>query len=204
VSVFLSRSGDRRRPVTARSALRQRSVQPTSKGSSAEPPALLGFIDSGTRHAVQQSVDGAKRRLANPECQRVFSDYGFGVPATADLATVRFFDDSNGPPCARGSTLAFTQRGGRVVHVCGTQFKRRVQSDREGAEIIVIHELLHVLGLAENPPTSDAITTQVAARCGDRVLHEPRTRKAGAEGPQQSGVDQPILRVWCRPCRSSL
>jgi hypothetical protein len=34
------------------------------------------------------------------------------------------------------------------------------------AEIILIHEFLHTLGLGENPPTSDAITARVSIRCG--------------------------------------
>jgi hypothetical protein len=39
--------------------------------------------------------------------------------------------------------------------------------DPAGVEMIVIHELLHVLGLGENPPTSEAITARVVARCSD-------------------------------------
>ena len=38
--------------------------------------------------------------------------------------------------------------------------------NRQTAEIIVIHEFLHTLGLGENPPTSEAITAQIALRCG--------------------------------------
>jgi hypothetical protein len=33
------------------------------------------------------------------------------------------------------------------------------------AESIVSHEVLHTLGLAENPPTSDDITAAVERRC---------------------------------------
>jgi hypothetical protein len=135
------------------------------KSAAAEPAVLMGFVNSGTRLAVQRAVDGATRRLTHPECQRVFGDFSFAVPAADHFAYVRFVDDSNALQCARGSTLVFTQPGGRVVHVCGNQFKGRFQSDPTRAEIIVIHELLHVLGLGENPPTSDAITARVTARC---------------------------------------
>jgi hypothetical protein len=31
---------------------------------------------------------------------------------------------------------------------------------------LIIHEELHSLGLGENPPSSQAITAQVIARCG--------------------------------------
>jgi hypothetical protein len=34
-------------------------------------------------------------------------------------------------------------------------------------EIIIIHEVLHTLGLRENPPSSEEITRQVTRRCGD-------------------------------------
>jgi hypothetical protein len=34
------------------------------------------------------------------------------------------------------------------------------------AELLVIHELLHTLGLGENPPSSVDITRVVTSRCG--------------------------------------
>jgi hypothetical protein len=34
------------------------------------------------------------------------------------------------------------------------------------AEAAVIHEMLHSLGLGEDPPSSDHISTRVMARCG--------------------------------------
>jgi len=37
--------------------------------------------------------------------------------------------------------------------------------NRELAELIVIHEFLHSLGLGENPQTSVEITARVKARC---------------------------------------
>ena len=39
------------------------------------------------------------------------------------------------------------------------------RSDPDFAESLVIHELLHTLGLGENPPTSAEITRRVEARC---------------------------------------
>ena len=65
-----------------------------------------------------------------------------------------------------GKTLAFTQTGSLVVRVCGRQFSNRFVQNRTTTEIILIHEFLHVLGLGENPPTREAITERVAARCG--------------------------------------
>jgi len=42
-----------------------------------------------------------------------------------------------------------------------------VRNDPAYAEMILIHELLHTLGLGENPPTSLEITARVTERCGD-------------------------------------
>jgi hypothetical protein len=36
------------------------------------------------------------------------------------------------------------------------------------AEALLIHEMLHSLGLGENPPTSHQITARVRARCDGR------------------------------------
>ncbi len=50
--------------------------------------------------------------------------------------------------------------------VCKETFAR-VQADDPGlAANVVIHEMLHALGLGEDPPTSEEITRQVAKRCG--------------------------------------
>ena len=144
----------------------------------AQAAVLVGFVDSGTRFAVQRAVDGAVRRLANPACQMVLADFsdpsGQSLAATfaaagkdpaSFFAPVRFVDDRDAAQCRQGSTLAFTAPGARVIHICGRRFRERSVRDPTMVEIIVIHEFLHGLGLSENPPTSEAITAQVAARC---------------------------------------
>ena len=40
------------------------------------------------------------------------------------------------------------------------------EEDRRLAEVTIMHELLHGLGLDESPPASDAITARVHAWCG--------------------------------------
>jgi hypothetical protein len=137
-----------------------------AKGAGAEPAVLLGFITADTSMAVQHAVAGATNRLGHPECQRVFADFSFAVPSAAQFAPVRFFDDRDAPLCRAGSSiLAFTSPGSRIVHVCGRRFLDAFRDNPTTAEIIVIHEFLHVLGLGENPPKSQVITAQVAARC---------------------------------------
>jgi hypothetical protein len=61
---------------------------------------------------------------------------------------------------------AFTGPGRKVVHVCSSRFARRFERQTRAAELIVIHEMLHTLGLGENPPSTRQITEQVTRRCG--------------------------------------
>jgi hypothetical protein len=149
-------------------------------GVDAEAAVLLGFADSSMRFAMEHAVAGASRRLTNPRCRLLFADFSDAsgrelsailaatdTDGAASLAPVRFIDDSGASQCRRGTALAFAQPGGHVVHVCGPRFRARFFKDPTAVEIIVIHELLHVLGLGENPPTSQAITAQVIACCGN-------------------------------------
>lgn len=53
-----------------------------------------------------------------------------------------------------------------MIYVCGRNFAERFGENQTAAELYIIHELLHVFGLGEDPPTSLAITKQVARRCG--------------------------------------
>jgi hypothetical protein len=64
--------------------------------------------------------------------------------------------------CASPGAAAFTS-GGAAVFVCGTNFHSRGRTFRENA---LIHEMLHTLGLRENPPSSAEISRRVAERCG--------------------------------------
>jgi hypothetical protein len=140
---------------------------------------LLGFVDSESRFAVQGAVEGAAARLARPTCQDVLSDFAdtaghaLGTALLASgrspeeaFAALRFVDGHGALQCRNGTTLAFTQAGSRAIHICGRQFLKRSMRNRKTAEIILIHEFLHSLGLGENPPTSQEITEQVVVRCG--------------------------------------
>jgi hypothetical protein len=147
--------------------------------ASAQTPVLFGFLDGETRTAVQRAVEGATARLSRPGCRDLFADLTDEVgerlstklqksgrsPAEA-FALLRFVDDGAAPQCRAAKTLAFTQAGSPVIRVCGRQFRNRFAQNRTTTEMIVIHEFLHALGLGENPPTSEAITNLVAARCG--------------------------------------
>jgi hypothetical protein len=137
-----------------------------TNGAGAEPAVLIGFIKVDASMAVNRAVAGATHRLADPECQRVFADFSLAVPAAGSFAPVRFIDATDAPSCHSWSPiLAFTSPGTSVVHVCSRRFGELSRGNPTIAEVIIIHEFLHVLGLGENPPSSQAITAQVATRC---------------------------------------
>jgi hypothetical protein len=132
--------------------------------------------------AVRRAVLAARQRLADDRCREVFG--AFALPDGASLAAVLeglertpqeqldrlvFTDGSRRPPCASPAVLAFTHPGREIVYVCASQFRNAVRADPAYAEIVLIHELLHTLGLGEDPPTSLEITALVRDRCGDHV-----------------------------------
>jgi hypothetical protein len=128
--------------------------------------------------ALQEAGRAAVERLADPACARVFSEFqdrsgqtlqqrldSLGRSGAAQLGSIYFYDGANRTGCQRGRTLAVTEPGSVVVHVC-PQFVRSQRQDPDQAPVAIIHELLHTLGLGEDPPSSEAITRHVRARCG--------------------------------------
>jgi hypothetical protein len=65
--------------------------------------------------------------------------------------------------CDDGAALAFTEVRSTVVSVCLRRFTLLSPREQDAA---LIHEMLHSLGLGENPPESTAITDRVLKRCG--------------------------------------
>jgi hypothetical protein len=127
--------------------------------------------------AVARAKDGAARRLADAECQRVFSDFrdARGRTIEEDLAVwamgpaeyllnLPFIDGRGEFRCrAEKVMLASVPSVPRVIVCPGFARLQRDQPWR--AEILVIHEVLHTLGLGEDPPSSAEITRRVEARC---------------------------------------
>jgi hypothetical protein len=146
-----------------------------------------GVNDSGTarltlaahRYALARAIRGAAEQLVDPQCEGLLDEFadGSGRPLRSTLAssglalpeymTQVFFYDAPASAC-RGANLAVTTPGSRAVFVCGARFEREMSRNSRNAEAIVIHELLHSLGLGENPPSSDHITGRVRALCGER------------------------------------
>lgn len=134
--------------------------------------------DAHTAAVVRHALGGAARRLRKGGCQLVFSDFldGQGRPLHARLQELEqtgpgylplvvFLDGSEMPQCRNGSAFAFTSQGRRIVYICARRFERAWSESPNQAEVVLIHEALHTLGLGENPPTSLAITHQVRRRC---------------------------------------
>ncbi|HEY6547572.1 MAG TPA: hypothetical protein VI589_06690, partial [Vicinamibacteria bacterium] len=90
-----------------------------------------------------------------------FEAQGLSVPGY--LGRVFFYDAP--PSNCLNSNLALTTPGSRVVRVCGPRFVNESKRNARHAEATVIHEVLHTLGLGENPPSSDSITHRVIKRC---------------------------------------
>jgi hypothetical protein len=133
---------------------------------------------AGQRFALEAAVEGAERRLARPDCQRVFGDFkdASGLTLEAKLVVLGrtpgeflqelyFLDADDSERCMKRRAMAFTAPGLRVIRVCARRFASAYLVQPRYAESIVIHELLHALGLGENPPSSSDITANVLSRC---------------------------------------
>jgi hypothetical protein len=137
------------------------------------------YLYGAGRVWVQHALERAIHRVQQPGCRQLFSDFSdpAGVPLSARLHDsgvtpedylihwVVFMDGSTQPQCRLRDTAAFTERGGRIVYVCASRLVGPSLSHSGSGEIILIHEMLHSLGLSENPPAPSEITKQVLARC---------------------------------------
>ena len=136
------------------------------------------LLQGRARAVVADAVDGALRRLATETCQRVLQDFRDRSTQTLEarlkvldqtvaeyVADVYFVDGGDSTQCRlNDATVAFTEPGSRVIHICARRFEELTRRPDNG-EILIIHELLHTLGLGENPPTATYITAQVRSRC---------------------------------------
>ena len=135
------------------------------------PPAAGGIT-------LHWAVLGARRRLEQPACRGLFAEFSdasgrtlqenldaIGETGATYPALILFADGAGRPRCREREVFAFTTPGSRVVHICGRQLKDLADRSPVRAQAIVIHELLHTLGLGENPPSSTEITARVLARC---------------------------------------
>jgi hypothetical protein len=145
------------------------------------PVAHVYLSDTVARGLVLRAISGAQRRLEQANCRRVLSDFTdpSGQPLVTPLIIIGrspaeylverlwFVEDGTAPQCrADEGVAAFTAAASKVVHVCVKRFAALARRSTV-AEMLIIHELLHTLGLGENPPASAEITRHVTNRCGD-------------------------------------
>jgi hypothetical protein len=153
---------------------------PVSRSAVPPSPAWprVEIEDPFTRDAVVTALNGATAWLEGQGCLSLFDelrdDEGrplmeslrqWKLAPTEYLRMVWFRDGERHRVCGPGRVLAFTARRSRVVFLCGRRFARAAARDPQEARATVIHELLHTLGLGENPPSPRDITDRVKRRC---------------------------------------
>jgi hypothetical protein len=80
------------------------------------------------------------------------------------LTFVLFVDDTRSTRCSTG-VIAHAVPGSRVVRVCTEELKRTWQQDPSWTVATIVHEILHTLGLGENPPAPSVITNRILRQC---------------------------------------
>lgn len=117
---------------------------------------------------VEDAITGALERLASETCRDVFKQFKTqdGQPLSDVLASINsdpdqwlrsviiFQDGSNEAPCQQSGVVAYTSPGSSVVRICAA-FRNLTYAV---AERRIIHEELHSVGVAENPPVQGAPT----------------------------------------------
>jgi hypothetical protein len=141
-------------------------------------PLLTEIHNPTTRFALERAARAALERLERPECRKIFSDFrdasGRTIQENLDLlgetpgsylAQITFREGLDRRRCKDPAVLAVTSVGGREVFVCSPQFWQVYRNDPSRVEALLIHEMMHTLGLGENPPSSTEINTRVRKRC---------------------------------------
>jgi hypothetical protein len=143
------------------------------------PPSVHSTIRTPTaRFALERAARAAVEKLEHPDCARVLSDFrdgsgrtlregleALGETPTSYLARITFHEALDSRSCRNHAVLAFSIVGNRDVYVCSPQFWETYRSNPVHVEAIVIHEMMHTLGLGENPPSATQINEQVLRRC---------------------------------------
>jgi len=144
------------------------------QGIGSDTPTI--FVGGPAALDVSRAVRDARHRLEEPGCQRLLDEFtdrdgrplrerlGTSTPYTylAQLVLREGEIPRGSGHCASPGAAAFTVDGA-AVFVCGTGFRKLGPGARANA---LIHEMLHTLGLRENPPSSAEITRRVTALCG--------------------------------------
>jgi hypothetical protein len=147
--------------------------------------SVLGVKNPMLVSAANDALSLALQKLSRPSCQQIFRDFhdakGRPLQARLDslehtgesfLRILRFANGERLEPCQWTGILAATTPHSHVIFLCGHQFFEKEHRDPEFAAALLIHEMLHSLGLGENPPASNFITSRVLDRCGPQATGE--------------------------------
>ena len=166
-------------------AARESAAATSDKAVRREPWHLVRIPDLLARRATIAALEAASAQLAGADCTKILTDFEDGngrsladrmssvaVDIHVYLTMITFIDDPRHRMCERGA-LAFTAPGSRVVRICTEELKRVNARQPDYVAASIIHEILHTLGLGENPPSSSEITARVLARCGRKQAGRP-------------------------------
>ena len=165
------------RRAPGRAVLAAAMLLAAASANAAAPLALTGW----DARAVGTARAGALERLESEECRKGFTDFTdaegrtlqqslekWTASAAEYIGLIPFVDGSSQALCRRTKTALVATPGVRRVFVCKTFADVQLRQPAV-AEAMVIHEILHTLGLGEAPmpgqPTSLEITQRVEARC---------------------------------------
>jgi hypothetical protein len=175
--------------VFAVAALVAVAAAPRAATASDKRNAVNRPLNTFDASAIERAKVGAGRRLQGAECLKVLTDFKdregrplqdnldkWGVSAAEYLEMIPFLDGSSQKLCRWSKVDLVSTPGTPRVLVCG-QFATTQVRDPWLAETIVIHEMLHTLGLGENPPTSHEITRRVKGRCQEAPLTADRAQR---------------------------
>ena len=167
----------RSRSALGRTALAASFLLAPARPAAARPNRALA-LSKVDHAAVERARAGAARKLQEPGCQRVLDDFrdgegrplrqnleNWGMSAAEYVYMIPFLRGSSHPLCLRGNVALVATPGFPRIYVC-SPFAAIQVSEPGLAETMVIHEMLHTLGLGENPPSSLEITKRVHRRCG--------------------------------------
>jgi len=145
----------------------------TLGGSGSAPLKLPGWDAA----AVDRARTAAIARLERPKCRGLLTEFSdaqgrplqatldeFGGPITRYVELLPFLDGASQPLCRGRRFALLSYPGDSRIFVCQAFVDLQRQRPRM-AENMLIHEVLHTLGLGENPPSSFEITHRVESRC---------------------------------------
>jgi hypothetical protein len=136
-------------------------------------------VDVALGRVLENARARAEAKLASPVCRLVLGDFHDAAGRTLEaklaetglspaefLGRLELRSGRYEDPCHRGRVEAFTFVGVSTIWVCPSGSLSLGSGDVNAGSNVLIHEMLHALGLAENPPTAIEIGERVKARCG--------------------------------------